>query len=146
MPVGYSEACYGGDFSKNLAGMHPIYSAGLDIPQSSWPQLKNVLIQVAARYKVKSFADIRNTNQLKMFSVSLCSEDGLFSTFDKRTWYFPNEKPIGLPAIQINIYAYKNDERWPRLATDLDKALRRQWPKELQARSVEDSRLLNTIL
>jgi len=146
MPAGYNDACYGGNFSKTLAGANPIYSAELDIPDSSWPELGSALSEIAAKYSVKKFDDIRNTKTLKMFSVSLCSADGLFSMADKRTWYFPGEAPAGTPSINITVFAYKKDDRWFRLSKDLDATLRKHWPNKLRTTSTADTRLLNSAL
>ena len=146
MPPGFNEACYGGDFSKSLAGAHPIYSAELDVPDSSWPELKSALLELAANSAVKTFDEGRDTPELKMFSVYMCSEDGLFSIVDKRTWHLSGKEPVGMPAIQIGVYAYKKNERWDRFGKSLDSTLRGRWPGELRLHSTNDSQLLNSAL
>jgi hypothetical protein len=146
MPEGFNDSCYGGNFSKNLAGANPIYSAQLDIPDSSWPQLKKTLTEVAMRHGAKTFDDSRSDKTLKMFSVYLCSEDGLFSFADKRTWSFPGEAPHGPQSIHVTVFAYRKDQRWHELSKDMDAALRSQWPDKLRTTSPADSRLLNSAL
>ena len=144
VPPDFNEACYGGDFSKSLAGAHPIYSAELDVPDSSWPELKKVLLEAAAKSEVKTFDEGRDTPELKMFSLYMCSKDGLFSIVDKRTWHLSGEDPIGMPYLLISVYAYKKNERWDRFGKSLDATLRSRWPDALRTHSTNDSQLLNS--
>ena len=144
MPEGFNDACYGGNFGKSLAGANPIYSAQLDIPDSSWPQLKGTLTELAVQHGVKIFDDSQSDETLKMFSVYLCSESGLFALTDKRTWSFSGEAVHDQRPISISVYAYRKDQRWNDLSKDMDAALRRQWPDKLRTTEPTDSRLMNS--
>jgi hypothetical protein len=146
MPDGYNAACYGGDFSKSLAGVNPIYSARLDVPESAYPVLKHTLYRVAARHHAKTFDGSRNTNRFRMFSVSLCSEAGLFAFVDKREWVEPGGPSNGPDAVMVNVFAYRDTQRWEQLARDLDSELREQWPSQLELESTANTRLLNSRL
>jgi hypothetical protein len=130
-PEGYVESCYGGNFAKNLSGATPIYSAVLDIDESQWPKLTEILKTVSDKHSLWFFNDTRHTESLKMISISLCSESGLFMNADKRIWNFEGEKqPPPLP-LMVGIFAYRNSESWAALAKEIDQQLYRQWPKEL---------------
>lgn len=131
-PEGYVESCYGGNFAKNLSGAKPIYSVVLDIDESQWPKLTEILKAVSEKHGLRFFNDTRHTESLRMISISLCSESGLFFIADKRIWNFEGEKrPPPLP-LMVNIFTYRNSETWAVLAKEVDRQFQRQWPNELK--------------
>ena len=107
--------------------------------------MKSTLGRIAAKYGVKTFEDGRDTSQLKMFSVYLCSADGLFTTVEKRIWHFPGKALDDKSPIYISVFAYKADDRWYRLSKDVDSALRKRWPDQLRTTAPADSRLINSM-
>jgi hypothetical protein len=96
------------------------------------------------QHGVKIFDDSQSDETLKMFSVYLCSESGLFALTDKRTWSFSGEAVHDQRPISISVYAYRKDQRWNDLSKDMDAALRRQWPDKLRTTEPTDSRLMNS--
>jgi hypothetical protein len=57
MPPGYNDACYGGDYGKNLSSTHPIYSATLTLDHASQPVLRDILFNLANKHQLKVFDD-----------------------------------------------------------------------------------------
>ena len=144
-PHGYVEACYGGDFSKNLSGTEPLYSATLDIDPSEWAKLSEALRLLSEKHRLKYFNDTRNTESLKMIFVSLCSENGLFMFADRRIWNLEN-KEWGSPPLMVNIVAYRNTEQWASFAMEVDKLLREQWPQQINNKPNIEGRLMTSPL
>ncbi len=144
-PEGYVESCYGGDFTTKLSGAKPIYSATLDIAETQWPELTRLLASLAEKHGVRLFNDTRHTEDLRMISISLCSEDGLFMNADRRIWSFEGEQPPALP-LMVNVFAYNNQERWHGFAKDLDTALSEQWPRELNNKPNISTQLMTSPL
>ena len=127
-PEGYVEACYGGNFAKNLSGAEPIYSAALDIDDSQWTKLTEIMKVVSDKHGLRFFNDTRHTESLKMISISLCSERGLFLHADKRIWHFEGQKPDSSLPLMVNIFTYRNSESWTDLAKEVDRILSKEWP------------------
>ena len=130
-PEGYIEECYGGDFSKNIIGKTPNYSAVLDLDVSEWDALKLALESFAKKKELRFFEDIRRTKSLNMFSVSLCSKNGLWIHADKRIWTV-GDSPEHIPMpLMIRVQIFKNDAKWASISDKLNAALVEKWPNEL---------------
>jgi hypothetical protein len=71
--------------------------------------LKGQLEKIAKENNVRFFFDDREYGGLTMFNASLCSEDGLFMSVDKRIW--ANSSVSKLP-MMLTIYTYKNQSAW----------------------------------
>ena len=52
-PKGYVQACYGGDFAAHLSGKLPVYFATLDINQTQWLGLTEVLTSISQRHSLQ---------------------------------------------------------------------------------------------
>ena len=144
-PEGYVATCYGGNFTTRLSGTRPIYSATLDIGEAQWPALTQLLTSLAEKHRVRLFKDTRHTEALRMISISLCSEEGLFMNADKRIWTKEDKQFNALP-LMVNVFAYDNPERWNTFARDLDSALSQQWPRELNNKPNISTQLMNSLL
>ena len=145
-PEGYVEACFGGNFAKNLSGAEPIYSATLNIDESQWTKLTEILKLVSDKHGLRFFNDTRHTESLKMISISLCSERGLFLNADKRIWHFEGQKPDSPLPLRVNIFAYRNSETWTVLAKEVDRLLSKEWPKVLDNKPKITTQLRNSQL
>ena len=143
-PEGYVEACYGGNFAKNLSGAEPIYSAELDIDDSQWPKLFEILKLVSDKHGLRFFNDTRHTESLKMISISLCSERGLFLHADKRIWHVEGQKQDSSLPLMVNIFTYRNSESWTDLAKEVDRILSKEWPKALDNKPKITTQLRNS--
>jgi len=130
-PEGYIDECYGGNWSKNMVGKSPSYSVVLDLHVSEWNQLKLILKKFSKTENLRFFEDIRLTKSLNMFSVSLCSKEGIWIHADKRIWTVADSpEHIPLP-LMINIQIYKNASKWSSISEDLNGLLLKEWPSEL---------------
>ncbi len=128
---GYIDECYGSDFSKNMIGRTPSYSAVLDLDVSEWDSLKLILESFAKENELRFFEDIRRTKGLNMFSVSLCSKNGLWIHADKRIWTI-GDSPEHIPLpLMITVLVYKNEDRWVSISDNLNTLLDAKWPNEL---------------
>ena len=137
MPPGFNQACYGGDFSKNLAGAKPAYSATLALDRSSQPILRNILFQLADKHHLKAFDEGANYKG-QFFSVYLCSSKGAFVLVDSRA--------AGENMMRIDVFSYRESWRPESFVSDLQTALVSQWPKGLQRKDLSDTTLKNSIL
>ncbi len=137
MPPGFNEACYGGDFTKNLAGAKPVYSATLTLNRSSQPTLRKTLFQLADKHHLKAFDDGANFGG-EFFSVYLCSSKGAFMFVDNRA--------AGENQVHIEVFSYGESWRPEPFLGDLHTALVSQWPKSLRKKNLADSTLGNSIL
>ena len=130
-PEGYFEECYGGDFSKQMIGKTPNYSAILDLEISEWEELRTTLEIFATENELRFFEDIRRSESLNMFNVSLCSKAGLWINADKRIWTV-GDSPEHVPVpLMIRVQIYKNDAKWAAISSNLNSVLRKKWPNEL---------------
>lgn len=130
-PAGYIDECYGGDFSTNMIGKAPNYSAVLDLDVSEWDSLKLILESFAKKNELRFFEDIRRTKELNMFSVSLCSKNGLLIHADKRIWTV-GDSPEHIPLpLMITVQVYKNEAKWDSISHNLNTVLDAKWPNEL---------------
>jgi hypothetical protein len=145
-PPGYIEACYGGDFARNLSGQRPILAGQLDIPDSQWPHLTEVLLGVSERHHLKFFNDTRREPTLQMINVSLCSSDGLFMNADRRTFRDDHGKVTTSIPLTITVFAYKNRDTWTAFAQEVKAALDAEWPGKLTSDPNVEIQLKNSIL
>jgi hypothetical protein len=130
-PEGYIEECYGGDFSRNMIGKTPNYSAVLDLETSKWEELRTTLKNFANDNGLRFFEDIRQNDSLNMFNVSLCSKDGLWINADKRIWTVgDSSEHIPMP-LMIRVQVYKNTEKWASISDSLNSILAKNWPNDL---------------
>jgi hypothetical protein len=146
MSEGYNDACYGGDFSKSLAGKSPAYSAVLDLEQPHWGKLRSVLKEFSISHELKFFDTGKNTDGLKMFSISLCSQLGIYIHADKRIWSIgdtPKHSPLPL---MINVTVYKNENTWTHISKELHDLLLKHWEEELDIEHSWDSSYRNSLL
>jgi hypothetical protein len=138
MPPGFNDACYGGNFTKNLAGAKPEYSATLAIPHSSRPDLRGVLFELAAKHSLKAFDDGANYEALDFFSVYLCSSTGAFVKIDSRA--------AGEDAVRVDVFTYQGAWRSGPFVADLRAALISRWPDGLRNNDPSDTTLGNSVL
>ena len=131
-PEGYIEECYGDDFEGNLVGKQDSYTAVLDLDQSEWGKLEITLEEFSSKNNLKLFKDIRDTEGLQMFNVSLCSSAGLYINADKRIWNV-GDSPEHIPfPLTIRVTIYKNDAKWRSIPNQLNKVLMDAWPDDLK--------------
>lgn len=146
MPEGFNDACYGGDFAKTLAGKSPTYSAVLDLEQPQWEKLNLVLNEFSTSHKLEFFDTGKNTDSLKMFSVSLCSKSGIYIHADKRVWSVSdNSKHSPLP-LMISVTIYDNDDKWTEISKELHSILLMHWGSKLNTEHSWKSNFKNSIL
>jgi hypothetical protein len=145
-PEGYVQACYGGDFAAHLSGKQPMYLATLDINQAQWPRLTEALTSISERHSLRLFNDTRHTDGLDMIVVSLCSEQGLFITADKRIWSSKGQPKIPELPLTITIYAYRNEQQWRPVIEDVDSTLRSEWAQQLDNKPKLEVRLKDSLL
>ena len=133
-PEGYIKECYGGDFSRNMIGKTPNYSAVLDLDVPEWEELKLTLKYFSIEKELRFFEDIRRTESLNMFSVSLCSKDGLWISADKRIWTV-GDSPEHIPLpLMVKVQVYKNDTKWTAISESLNNTLNEKWPNDLNTK------------
>ena len=137
MPPGFNEACYGGDFGKNLAGAKPVYSARLALDRPSQPILRRMLFQLAEKHHLKAFDDGANYKD-QFFSVYLCSSDGAFTVVDSRA--------AGENMLRVDVFSYRASWRPESFVGDLHTALSSQWPERLQLSDLSSTTLRNSVL
>jgi hypothetical protein len=142
---GYAQACYGGDFAPHLSGKQPMYLATLDINQAQWPRLTEALTSISERHGLRFFNDTRHTDGLDMIVVSLCSEQGLFMTADKRIWSVKGQPKTPELPLTISIYAYRNERQWRPVIEDVDSTLRSEWPQQLDNKPKLQVRLKDSL-
>ncbi len=145
-PAGYVDACYGGNFSKALAGRTAFLTADVDIPESDWPKLATLMNKAAANGGVSYFNDTRHNEGLSMILVSLCSPDGLFLMADKRVWKDSEKVLFPDSPVLITAYAYKNEATWLPFAGNLIETLKREWPDRVTVPSKRTAGLKNSQL
>jgi hypothetical protein len=145
-PEGYVQACYGGDFAAHLSGKQPMYLATLDINQAQWPRLTEALTSISERHSLRLFNDTRHTDGLDMIVVSLCSEQGLFMTADKRIWSVKAQPNVLELPLTITIYAYRNEQQWRPVIKDVDSTLRSEWAQQLDNKPMLEVRLKDSLL
>jgi hypothetical protein len=145
-PEGYVQACYGGNFAAHLSGKQPMYLATLDINQAQWPRLTETLTSISERHSLRLFNDTRHTDGLDMIVVSLCSEQGLFMTADKRIWSVKDQPKIPELPLTITIYAYRNEQQWRPVIEDVDSTLRSEWAQQLDDKPKLEVRLKDSLL
>jgi hypothetical protein len=138
MPPGFNEACYGGDFSKNLTGAKPVYSAKLDLDHSSRPILSKLLASVGGRHQMKVFDEGARFKESDLFMIYLCSEKGIFSYVDSRA--------AGSNSVRIDVFSYRESSPTVSFISDLDSALLAQWPDGLKKNGPTNTSLRNSIL
>ena len=137
MPPGFNEACYGGNYSKNLSGANPIYSATLTVDRPSQPTLRRLLFQLAEQHQLKAFDDGANYNN-QFFSVYLCSAQGVFASVDSRA--------AGENSVRVTVFSYKESWRPEQFVGDLSAGLSSQWPDGLRMEDPSNTTLRNSIL
>jgi hypothetical protein len=145
-PEGCVQACYGGDFAARLAGKRPAYFATLDINQTQWPRLTEVLTSLSQRHSLHVLNDTRHTDGLDMILVSLCSEQRLYMTSDKRIWNVKGQPKTSEFPLTITIYEYQNEQLWRPFVEDVDSTLRSEWAQQLDDKPKLEIRLLNSLL
>jgi hypothetical protein len=137
MPPGFNEACYGGNYSKNLSGSNPIYSATLTVDRNSQPTLRNMLFQLAEKHQLKAFDDGANYNN-QFFSIYLCSSRGAFASVDSRT--------AGENTVHVTVFSYGESWHPEQFIGDLSSALSSQWPNGLRMEDPSNTTLRNSVL
>jgi hypothetical protein len=153
-PPAYIAACYGGDFLKNLAGMKPIFSAQLDIPDDQWPRLAQVLQGVSEHDNLQFFNDTQRERYISMVNISICSSHGLFmSAYASRhvgcDGDIVNDVCQGKQVtpsrpLRVDIFAYNDPASWNDFAQEVEASLSNEWPGELKSSPESQVRLLNS--
>lgn len=137
MPPGFNEACYGGNYGKNLSGANPVYSATLTVDRPSQSALRTLLLQLADKHQLKAFDDGANYNH-QFFSIYLCSRNGAFSFVDNRA--------AGQNRMRINVFSYRDSWHSEPFVADLKLALLAQWPGGLEMEEASATTLKSSIL
>jgi hypothetical protein len=145
-PPGYIEACYGGDFGKTLVGQAPLFSGQLNIAESQWPRLTQVLVDISNRRQLKFFKDTRDGPDLRMINVSLCSRDGLFMYADRRIFLDGKGRVIIDNPLTVAVFAYKDRGTWTAFSKELKDALDAEWPGRLTSDPHVQIQLKNSLL
>ena len=145
-PPGYVEACYGGDFGKTLVGQAPIFSAQLNISESQWPRLTQILLELSNRRGLQFFNDTRNGPDLRMINISLCSRDGLFMYADRRIFLDQNGHAFMDNPLTVAIFAYKDRDAWTAFSREVKSTLDAEWPGGLVSDPHVQIQLKNSIL
>lgn len=145
-PPGYIDACYGGDFSRNLTNKAPILVALLDIPDDQWPRLTEILQGIGSRHGLEIFNDTRREQYLSMLSISLCSSQGVFVLVDRRVFRDTKGHVISSSPLTLQMYAYRNEKSWGELAQELEATLKTAWPGKFDVKQSADTHLRDSLL
>jgi hypothetical protein len=125
-PAGFVDACYGGNFAKNLNGSTPKLYLRIRATPEQWPLLADKFKAFGALHDLKFFDTSVNEPGLRMLNVHLCSDKGIWLSADKRLWdagprdLHPDEMPIAL-------YTYGRGGNWQVLASEFKNSLN-DWP------------------
>lgn len=145
-PPGYVDACYGGNFSKNLTNKAPILVALLDIPDDQWSRLTDILQNVSSRHGLEIFNDTRRERYLSMLSISLCSSRGVFVLVDRRVFRDAKGHVVSSSPLTLQVYAYRDERSWNALAEELEAALKAEWPGKVEVKQSTDTHLRDSLL
>ena len=137
MPPGFNEACYGGDFGKNLAGAKPLYSSTLSLTQDSRPALRKALFELAEKHQMKAFDDGAEFKN-QFFSIYLCSAKGAFAVFDSRA--------AGKDMVRIDVFSYRQSWQPATFVKDLQVMLSARWPNGVKEMDTANTTLGNSLL
>jgi hypothetical protein len=101
-PPGFVDACYGGNFSKRLAGATPMLYLRIQASPKTWPELAQRFAAFGALHDLRYFDTSISEPGLRMLNIHLCSAKGVWLSADKRIWAdgpidpHPDEMPITL--------------------------------------------------
>jgi hypothetical protein len=137
MPPGFNEACYGGDFTQNLAGGHPAYSATMTLDRASQPALRRILFGLAEKHHLKVFDDGAEYNN-EFFLIYLCSGKGAFAFVDSRA--------AGEDQIRVTVFSYRKSWHPEQFVEDLRAALSSHSQIGLRPDDASNTTLKNSLL
>jgi hypothetical protein len=120
-------------FRDGRTSIGPVVHWDLEISDSEWPKLKELLESFATTHHL-SFRDESDVKPgvVRAFYVSACNEDGVNIEIGEQRWASENyENPTGI-GVSIGIYITKDDAGWIPLTKELIANLETQWPGKIQ--------------
>jgi hypothetical protein len=143
-PAGYVEACYGGDFRKNIEGTAPKRYIVVSATESDWPRLARDLTAAGRVLGLEVFDTSVTEEDIHTIEIHLCSKNGIWISADQRKWqgtYAESGNRFrNFSEVEITVNPYGKNFDWMPVSDELARTLGRSWQVNVQAHSPRTAR------